>query len=274
MTDYALGNTDSEHERLIWQAERVAPLTERLFQAAGIGPGQHILDIGSGAGDVALQVARLVGPSGKVLGVERDARSIERARARVIKAGLRNVEFVQCDACCVPGGRLFDAAVGRFILMWVDDPIAVLRQVGKCVRPGGVLAFQEPYWAPLLNLLEPLPLWSAAAAVIHRSFLRAGARPELGPALYQLYLDAGLPGPSVQLEMLAGRCPDLSQWFGDIIRTLQTENEASSRGVDGLGDLSTLQERLQAQLLSSTTIAAWPAYVGAWCRLPTESAVP
>ncbi len=49
---YALGSTDAEHERLIWQAERFGLLTERLFREAGIGPGQRVLDIGSGVGDV------------------------------------------------------------------------------------------------------------------------------------------------------------------------------------------------------------------------------
>jgi hypothetical protein len=51
LTKYALGSTDAEHNRLIGQADRVAPLTEHLFREAGIGPGQRILDIGSGVGD-------------------------------------------------------------------------------------------------------------------------------------------------------------------------------------------------------------------------------
>ena len=58
-TEYALGSTDAEHERLIWQAARVAPITERLFCEAGIGLGQRVLDIGSGVGDVAMLAARL-----------------------------------------------------------------------------------------------------------------------------------------------------------------------------------------------------------------------
>src|SRR3989440_9167449 len=95
--DYALGNTDAEHERLIWQAARVAPITERLFREAGIGPGQRVLDLGSGVGDVAMLAARLVGPSGEVVGIERDASSIARANARVAEAGLRNVTFIQTD---------------------------------------------------------------------------------------------------------------------------------------------------------------------------------
>ena len=272
MTDYALGSTDAEHERLIWQAERIAPTTERLFRAAGIGQGERILDIGSGVGDVALQVARLVGPSGQVVGIERDARSIARARARVAEAGLRNVEFIHCDASSIPVSRPFDAAVGRFILMWVDDPIAVLREVRRRVRPGGALAFQEPYWMPLLRLLEPLPLWSAVASVIHNAFVRAGARPELGPALYQTYLDAGLPGPKMQLEMVLGKSLDLSHWFGDIVQTIRAENDLFDPRVEELGDFGTLRERLQAELMASKTIAAWPAYVGAWCRLPPTAA--
>ena len=103
ISHYALGSTDAEHERLIWQAERFAPLTERLFREAGIGPGQRVLDIGSGVGDVALLAARLVGSSGEVVGIERDARSIARAQARVTDAALHNVRFVQRDPVVVDG---------------------------------------------------------------------------------------------------------------------------------------------------------------------------
>src|SRR6516164_5803403 len=121
---YALGNTDAEHERLIRQAARLAPLTERLFREAGIGPGQRVLDLGSGVGDVAMLVARLVGSTGEVVGVERDSRSIVRARARASAAGLTNVSFTERDVSEVRSSKPFDAAVGRFILQWVPDPLA------------------------------------------------------------------------------------------------------------------------------------------------------
>src|SRR6266705_6426802 len=139
---YALGSTDSEHERLIRQAVRLAPYSERFFREAGIGPGQRVLDLGSGVGDVAMLAARLVGPSGEVLGVERDPRSITRAKARVADAGLPNVTFTQSDVSQIASTRLFDAVVGRFILMYLPDPVAVLRFLSRLVRPGGVFAFQ------------------------------------------------------------------------------------------------------------------------------------
>src|SRR5512140_3170135 len=110
-SSYALGSTDAEHERLIRQAARLAPCTERFFREAGIGAGQRVLDLGSGVGDVAMLVARLVGPSGEVVGVERDSRSIARARARVLEAGLCNVSFVQSDVSQIPDSEPFDAAV-------------------------------------------------------------------------------------------------------------------------------------------------------------------
>src|SRR5438874_5033662 len=110
---YALGSTDSEHERLIRQATRLAPYTERFFREAGIGPGQCVLDLGSGVGDVAMLVARLVGPSGDVVGIERDPRSITRANARLAEAGVRNVTFTQSDVSQIASASLFDAVVGR-----------------------------------------------------------------------------------------------------------------------------------------------------------------
>src|SRR6266851_437611 len=115
-SEYALGYTNAEHERLIRQAERIGPVTERLFRSAGIGPGQRVLDLGSGVGDVTMLVARLVGPSGEVVGIERDTRSIARARARVVEAGLHNVSFTQSDVNQIAHDKPFDAAVGRFIL--------------------------------------------------------------------------------------------------------------------------------------------------------------
>ncbi len=114
--DYALGYTNFEHERLIRQATRIAPYTERLFREAGIGPGQRVLDLGSGVGDVSMLLARIVGPSGEVVGIERDGYSIARANARVADAGLPNISFTQADVNEIISDQPFDAAAGRFIL--------------------------------------------------------------------------------------------------------------------------------------------------------------
>jgi SAM-dependent methyltransferase len=116
ISTYVLGSTDAEHERLIRQAAILDPYTERFFRDAGIGTAQRVLDIGSGLGDVTMLVARLVGPSGAVIGVDRDASIIVKAKARVGAAGLQNVTFMQSDVGEIESSKPFDAVVGRFIL--------------------------------------------------------------------------------------------------------------------------------------------------------------
>src|SRR6516225_5653821 len=170
--DYLLGDTDAEHERLIRQATRLAPVTERFFREAGIGSGQRVLELGSGVGDVAILVARIVGPSGEVVAIERDARTISRARVRAAEAGLHNIDFVQTDIAEYSTDSSFDAGVGRFILQFLPDPVTTLRSVAKHIRPDGIVAFQEGSWAPFVLLSAHLPPWSAAVALLHE----AGAR--------------------------------------------------------------------------------------------------
>src|SRR5262249_40467735 len=167
VADYALGYTDLEQERLIRQAAIVAPTTERLFREAAIGPGQRVLDLGSGMGDVAMLVARLVGPAGEVVGVERNANSIPPAKMRAAAAGLRNVGALDSEVNMVADDQPFDAVVGRFILMFLPDPVSVLRSAVGLVRSGGVVAFQEPSWAPMLALGARLPVWSRTRHLIH-----------------------------------------------------------------------------------------------------------
>jgi SAM-dependent methyltransferase len=267
---YSLGSTDAEHERLIWQASRLAPLTERLFREAGIGPGQRVLDLGSGVGDVAMLVAGLVGPSGEVVGLERHTRSIARARARVAEAGLRNVSFTEADVNQIANDKPFDAAVGRFILEFLPDPLAALRSVSRSVRPGGVLAFHEPCYAPFLLLSAHLPLWSASVSLIHQTLLRSGANTEIGLDLHRIFLEAGLPGPAMRMEILLGSDSDFTSWTHDLLCSLRPQIQQHNLSLEPLGDFATLRERLQAEVAASKTVVPFVALVGVWCHRPID----
>jgi ubiquinone/menaquinone biosynthesis C-methylase UbiE len=268
---YALGSTDSEHERLIRQAARLAPYTERFFREAGIGPGQRVLDLGSGVGDVAMLVARLVRPSGEVVGVERDTRSIARAKARVAEAGVRNVTFTQSDVSQIASTRLFDAVVGRFILMYLTDPVAVLRSLSRFVAPGGVFAFQESSWAPILAISTHLPLWSAAVSLMCETFQRSGANPEIGLALYRIFQEAGLPAPTMRMEIPLGDDSDFVRWIYDVISSLRPQSKELNLSLEKLGDFDTLLERLLAEAAASNRVASWMAIIGAWSRKPINT---
>ena len=263
---YALGNSDAEHERLIRQAAILTPLTERFFREAGIGTGQRILDLGSGVGDVAILASRFVGPSGQVVGVERDTRSIARARARVAEAGLKNVTFTQSDVCQLSGEPLFDGVVGRLILQFLPDPVTALRSLSHLVRPGGAIAFQEPSWRPIVSLVTHLPLWSACASLIRESLERSGANTEMGLTISRIFQEAGLPAPTLQMEIPLGDDLCATQWIYDLLSTLLPQIRQLDLPLGDLGNLSTLLERLQSEAAASKIPVPCVALVGAWCR--------
>jgi len=265
-SNYVLGYTNAEHDRLIRQAARIAPITERLFREAGIGPGQRVLDLGSGVGDVALLLARIVGPSGEVVGIERDASSIARANARVAEAGLRNVSFIQTDVSEIVSDQPFDAAVGRFILMFLPDPASVLRSLYKLVRPGGVLAFQEPSWVPFLADGARLALWSKVLSSIHKTFLRSGVNPEMGPALYRIFQEVGLPAPTMHMETALGSDAEFTRLIYEVLGSLRPLAQQLNVPVETLGDFNTLPDRILAEVAASNTVVSFVPLVGAWSR--------
>jgi ubiquinone/menaquinone biosynthesis C-methylase UbiE len=264
---YVLGNSQAEQARLIRQAAALEPFTEQFFRDAGVTPGQSVLDLGSGAGDVSLLLARLVGPAGQVLGIERDGRSVEQARARISQAGLHNVTFTQTDVTEIGDDRTFDAAVGRYILMYLPDPAAVLRSLQKIVRPGGVVAFQDVSWAGFLRDSERLPLWRAAGSLIRDTFVRSGANTEMGPALSRIFQEAGLTAPSVRTDVLRGiNGYGTDEWVVDIITSLRPQMQKFGFSLEPLGDLDTLLARMRAEVATAKTVAPSTSLVGAWSR--------
>ena len=114
-----------------------------------------VLDVGTGAGDVALLAAGLAGREGTVIGIDFNAELIATARARAAAAGLENVSFVVGDAASVELDRGFDAVVGRCVLFFAREPAALVRRLTGYVRDGGIVAFQEPANATLAPMSLP-----------------------------------------------------------------------------------------------------------------------
>ena len=134
---YPYQSSDRERQRLIAQAALVGPLTERLFEKAGLAAGMTALDIGSGSGDVALLAAKFVGRRGRVIGVDRDPAQIAFASERARAADLPQVEFRVGDFREIDLGEPVDAVVGRLVLMYAADPVDALRRAARHLRPGG-----------------------------------------------------------------------------------------------------------------------------------------
>lgn len=103
-------------------------------------PGERALDIGCGFGDTAQQIARLVGPSGSVLGVDAAPRFIEASRKDARQAGVENVRFETLDVETAKFEERFDIAFSRMGTMFFANPVAALRNVREALVPGGRLA--------------------------------------------------------------------------------------------------------------------------------------
>lgn len=96
-TAYVMGHTDRERRRLSLQASVINSLTVSFLRRAGISAGMHVLELGCGVGEVSLIAARLVGPCGRLHGLDLDPAALEIAQRRVQSAGHRHVCFELAD---------------------------------------------------------------------------------------------------------------------------------------------------------------------------------
>jgi ubiquinone/menaquinone biosynthesis C-methylase UbiE len=265
---FVLDSIETEHLRLVRQAQLLAPLTERLFREAGIGDGMRVLDLGCGMGDVAMIAARLVGPSGRVVAVDRDDIVLAHASRRAEAAGFETIVFLHSDVAALPRSEPFDAAVGRFILAFVSDPVAVLKGLSYVVRSGGLFAFQEVSLANTLAQTAHLPLCNEVWRLIHDTLARGGARTNNELSLYRDFQAAGLPPPMLRNEVLLGDTPEIRSYLVDLLSAMWPRVGEPETAREKLGDFCTLAARLDAELDANNSFAACPGIVNAVSRRP------
>jgi ubiquinone/menaquinone biosynthesis C-methylase UbiE len=141
-TTYVLGHSRAEIRRLKNQGAMLRPITERLLRNAGIDAGMRVLDLGCGAGDVSMLAAELVGPAGSIVGIDRSQEVIDVAKERARESGLRQNTFVQTSVEAFSAREPFDLVIGRYILVHQSEPVTLLRNASRPVRPGGA-SFHE-----------------------------------------------------------------------------------------------------------------------------------
>ena len=251
---YTMGRDKEETDRVIQQSGLYDDLTRRLFNEAGIGSGMKVLDVGSGAGDVSLMLVELVGPNGTVIGVDSNAEILETARARAKEAGFVNVEFLAGDARTLDVGGDFDALVGRLVLMYMADPAAALRQLTQCLRPGGIVAFEEVDFTFYRSSARPdTPLMNKLVEWLLAVFERSGAHVTMGFDLSRTFVEAGLPEPVLHFEAPMGGSetwagyPYVANSFRSLLPLLEEFGIATAEEVD----VHTLAERVRQEVFAS-----------------------
>jgi SAM-dependent methyltransferase len=164
-----------------------APVTPHLLAARDPAPGERILDIGTGAGPIALAAARAVAHGGSVLAVDISPGLLGHVRGLAAADGLSNLATLEADAATgsFPGAP-FDVATSQMGVMFFDDPRAAFANIQRHLRPGARLVFAT--WA------EP------SANPLHHDVLRA-----LDDPAFAERIAAPGPGP-FSMSDAAGTC--------------------------------------------------------------------
>jgi SAM-dependent methyltransferase len=256
--------TEDELTRIEARGAALAPATRMIFTEAGIRPGMRVLDLGCGPGDSTFLAADLVGPDGCVVGVDRSAEALARARLRAGRRGLAQVRFVEGDINDPAPGGPFDAVVERLVLMWVPDPAAPLRRQATVLRPGGLVVliemdFSTPRSLPAIPFMAQVTSWWVEA------FARAGIS-AVGPRLWTIVQEAGLrPLGMVGVQPHFGPGDPVG-----IATAVQTINVAAPLIVGaGLATaeeigVETFEQRVKDEQQRNAVVLAPPMLLSAW----------
>lgn len=265
---YVLGHSEAEIERLMGQARLIDPITERFFRAAGLVPGMRILDVGSGAGDVAFLARALVGDRGSVVGLDRAPEAVQVARSRAAALGFTNVAFLEGDPSEFPFEVPFDAVVGRYVLQFQRDPAATLRRLASRVRPGGVVVFHEIDWSGLSSY-PPVPSYDRLCSWGAETLRRHGTETRMGAKLHSTFVAASLPPPALRLEALIVGGEGAMSWirsFRDLIATLLPEMSRLGVATAAEVGIESVTERILEEALGTGSVLIGHAQVAAWSR--------
>ena len=236
--------------------------------AAGVTDGMRVLDVGTGAGDVAFLAWELIGDNGWVVGVDRESDVLALARERAGALGLRNVSFQEADASKLTFESRFDAVIGRYFLQFQPEPASVLRLLVSHLRPGGLVAFHESDWTSFKSI-PPVHIWDRCGRLATEALKAGGAETQTGTKLPSIFAAAGLPSPSMRMTTIVGggaQSRYACTRAADLVLTLLPSIE--SLGLVKPGELNpeTLAEQMIADVSASGSIVIAWSEVAAWCR--------
>lgn len=209
---YLLGTDRVELERLRFQHGVWVRAAHELFERAGLGEGARVLDLGCGPGFTTLELAQVVGPTGRVLASDRSVAFLATLGQECRRLGLAQVEprLGPVEELELAPGSL-DAAYARWLFCWLPDARPVLARVAAGLRPGGVLLCQEYLDWGAMELLPRSPAFQRAVAACLASWREGEATIDFAAELPTLAPLVGLELEHLRPRARIGR-PGSPEW--------------------------------------------------------------
>jgi SAM-dependent methyltransferase len=190
--DYVLGTHDEEIARLGLQHRVWRSCALEAWRKAGITIGSHVLDIGAGPGYATIDLAEIVGPSGRVVAVERSRRFLDYAKTMCTACGLTNVLFHEADIMTdAPGMNGMDAVWCRWVASFVPSPAKLIQVLRDSLRSGGVAIFHEYVDYGTWRLAPRKPAFESFVSEVMESWRAAGGEPDVALSLPGLLQQSG-----------------------------------------------------------------------------------
>jgi trans-aconitate methyltransferase len=202
--NYPIETRRGEIERLHMQADAVAPDARIMLDLIGVGAGWRCLDLGCGPRGITDLLSERVGPTGRIVGVDKNEEFLAHARA----CANANTEFHTAEAVetGLPGAT-FDLVHIRFVAGTTSAPDLLLREAVRLARPGGTVALQEPD-SDTMACYPPHPAWERLMAAMEGVFASVGADLHIARRLHILLAQAGLTDIHYRPFLLGLRAAD------------------------------------------------------------------
>lgn len=262
MADYTIDRGVGVRDRMDLLAKVRDPATRALFDLVGIPSRARCVDLGCGAGHVAIELARRVGPDGYVLSVDLDAELLEIARERAAREGLQNVEFrvAPVEEFSDEG---FDVAFSRLLFMHLSDPQQVARLMVNALQPSGVVVLEDADFSGCFSY----PSCAAHARWVgwyQEAVRRNGGDANFGPRLPSVLRSVGLTPLGVRVTQDA--------FLDGPEKQLQPMSMARQRaavvaaGVVTADEYDAAHAEMRTFASDPTTLLAGPRIVQSWGR--------
>lgn len=220
-TEYILGTDPHELARLRLQHHAWTQRTFAFWERAGIAAGHRVLDLGCGPGYTSIDLARIVGPTGRVIASDQSSRFLAWLDAERDALGLTQIETLTSPAETIAlEPDSLDFAYGRWILCWLADPGATIARIARALRPGGAyLAHEYLDWGAM-KLVPKNELFERVVAASTAAWPKLGATIDLAERLPELAAAHGLVLESFVPSARLGRIGSLEwQWVPGFLRT-------------------------------------------------------